>query len=55
MPRGWAGPSLLAMIVFKKFGPAQPRGITWNGAGVWAMVSQSRQENLSRTVWITFP
>ena len=38
----------------RRFGPAQPRGRTWKGAGAWAMVSQSRQENFSRTVWITF-
>ena len=24
IPRGWAGPSLLAMIVFEKFGQHQP-------------------------------
>ena len=24
VPRGWAGPSLLAMIVFEKFGQHQP-------------------------------
>jgi hypothetical protein len=26
----------------------------WNGAGGWVMVSQVRQENRSRTVWMTF-
>ena len=34
--------------------PARPRAIGWNGAGGWVMVSQARQENFSRTVWITF-
>jgi hypothetical protein len=32
----------------------KPRGVTWNGAGGWVLVSQSRQENFSRTVWITY-
>jgi hypothetical protein len=30
------------------------RGVTWNGAGGWLIVSQVRHENFSRTVWITF-
>ena len=34
-------------------GPAARRS-TWNGAGGWLIVSQSRQVNFSRTVWITF-
>ena len=37
-----------------RLGPAHPRGITWNGAGAWLIFSQSRQENFSRTVSITF-
>ena len=28
--------------------------MTWNGAGGWVIVSQDRQVNFSRTVWITF-
>jgi hypothetical protein len=28
--------------------------MTWNGAGAWLIFSQSRQENFSRTVSITF-
>ena len=36
------------------FGPAQPRGVTRNGAGAWLMRSQPRQENVSRTWWKTF-
>ena len=28
--------------------------MTWNGAGGWLIVSQSRQVNFSRTCWITF-
>ena len=35
-------------------GPAQPRGVGCNGAGVWLIFSQSRQVNFSRTVWIIF-
>src|SRR5262244_1743225 len=35
-------------------GPARPRAIGCDGAGVCAMVSQSRQENFSRTCWMTF-
>ena len=38
----------------RKLGPAQPRGVAWNGAGAWLINSQSRQENFSRTCWITF-
>jgi hypothetical protein len=38
----------------KRLGPAKPRGVTWKGAGGWVIVSQSRHENFSRTVWITF-
>ncbi len=36
-----------------RFGPAQPRGTVWKGAGAWVMLSQARQEKRSRTVWIT--
>jgi hypothetical protein len=32
----------------------EPRGVTWNGAGGCVIVSHSRHENFSRTVWITF-
>ena len=45
---------LLDRIIASRFGPAQPRGVAWNGAGGWVIVSQSRHENFSRTVWITF-
>src|SRR5665811_964914 len=38
----------------RRLGPAQPLGITWNGAGAWLIFSQSRQVNFSRTCWITF-
>src|ERR1700677_1520980 len=38
----------------RRLGPAKPRGVTWNGAGGWAILSQFRHENFSRTVWITF-
>jgi hypothetical protein len=35
-----------------RFGPAQPRGVGWKGAGGWLILSQARQVNFSRTVWI---
>ena len=38
----------------KRLGPAQPRAVTWKGAGGWVTVWQSRQLNRSRTVAITF-
>jgi hypothetical protein len=28
--------------------------MAWKGAGGWLILSQSRQVNFSRTVWITF-
>ena len=37
-----------------RHGPMKPRGVAWNGAGGWLIFSQSRQENFSRTVSITF-
>ena len=37
-----------------RFGPAQPRGVTWNGAGGSLIFSQSRHVIFSRTCWITF-
>ena len=46
--------SLSNRIIASKLGPAQPRGVGWNGAGGWEMRSQSRQVNFSLTVWITF-
>src|SRR4029077_8364530 len=42
------------MIMANRLGPAHPRVMAWNGAGAWLIVSQSRQENFSRTVSITF-
>src|SRR3954463_5158128 len=41
-------------MVASRFGPAKPRGVTWKGAGGCVIVSQSRQEKRSRTVWMTF-
>ena len=38
----------------RKLGSAHPRGTTWNGAGGWLIVSQSRQATFSRMVWMTF-
>src|SRR6202035_2032426 len=37
-----------------RLGPAKPRGSTWNGAGTWLILSQSRQVNFSRTCCTTF-
>ncbi len=51
---GWCWPNFSNRIIASKFGPAKPRGVTWNGAGGWVIVSHSRHENFSRTVWITF-
>jgi hypothetical protein len=34
--------------------PARPRAIGCEGAGGWAIASQARQTNFSRTYWITF-
>ena len=42
------------MMVASRFGPAQPRGVAWKGAGGCEILSQSRQVNFCRTVWITF-
>jgi hypothetical protein len=36
------------------FGPMNLRGVTWKGASGCVIASQDRQENFSRTVWITF-
>ena len=38
----------------RRCGPAQPRGVTWNGAGGSLIFSQSRHVIFSRTCWITF-
>ena len=35
-------------------GPARPRAMGCEGAGGWVIASQERQENFSRTCWITF-
>ena len=51
---GWCWPNFSNRIIASRLGPAQPRGMAWNGAGGWVMRSQSRQANFSRTVWITF-
>jgi hypothetical protein len=39
----------------RRCGPAQLRGVAWNGAGGSLIFSQSRQVIFSRTCWITFP
>jgi hypothetical protein len=46
--------TLTNRIIASRLGPAQPRAMTWNGAGAWLILSQSRQVNFSRTRWITF-
>ena len=51
---GWCCPYFSKTIVASRLGPAQPRGVGWNGAGGWLIFSQSRHVNFSRTVWITF-
>jgi hypothetical protein len=38
----------------RSFGPARPRAIGCDGAGGCVIASQVRQENFSRTCWITF-
>lgn len=47
-------PELVEQDRRQKLRPDKPRGVAWNGAGGWAIVSQSRQVNFSRTVSITF-
>jgi hypothetical protein len=51
---GWCWPNFSNRIMASRLGPAKPRGVTWNGAGGWVIASHARQENFSRTVWITF-
>ena len=51
---GWCWPNFSNSTIASRLGPAQARGMVWNGAGGWVIVSQARQENVSRTVWITF-
>lgn len=47
---GWCWPYFSNSSMARKLGPAQPRGTTWKGAGGCVIISQSRQENFSRTV-----
>ena len=51
---GWCWPNFSNSRVARRFGPAQLRGVVWNGAGSWLIVSQSRHETLLRTVWMIF-
>jgi hypothetical protein len=51
---GWCWANFSNRIIAKKFGTAKPHGVTWKAAGGCAIFSQTRQVNLSRTVWITF-
>ena len=47
-------PYLQNRMCASRNGPARPRAIGCEGAGVCAIASQERQENFSRTCWITF-
>jgi hypothetical protein len=46
-------PELAAQDGRQQIGTGAAAGDRWNGAGGWVMLSQERQENFSRTVWIT--
>ena len=37
---GWCWPYFSKTIIASRFGPAQPRGVAWNGAGGWEIFSQ---------------
>src|SRR4051812_12982554 len=41
------------MMVASRSGAARPGEMGWNGAAGWVILSHERQENFSRTVWIT--
>ena len=40
--------------IASRLGPAQPRDVTWAGAGFWLVAPQSWQVNFPRTCCITF-
>src|SRR3954468_13331875 len=50
--RGRCSPYLAKTPSAKRFGPARPRAIGWNGAGASVMASHERQDTFSRTCWI---
>src|SRR5262249_22624957 len=50
---GWWLAYFSTRIIASKLGPANPRAITWNGAGGCEIVSQERQLNFSRTCSVT--
>src|SRR6476660_7099931 len=50
---GWWLAYFSTSIIARRLGPAKPRAIAWNGAGGWAIFSQLRQLNFSRTCSVT--
>ena len=46
---------LFDTIIASRLGPAQAHGIAWNGAGDCLIFPQSREENISRTVFDHLP
>src|SRR3954471_21805246 len=51
--RGKCSPYLAKTTSAKRFGPARPRAIGWNGAGASVIASHARQDTFSRTCWTT--
>lgn len=51
IPRGWAGPSLLAMIVFEKYGQHQPSTVRPNATPVKAWTSASPRSPTRSARW----
>jgi hypothetical protein len=47
-------PNFSSSSMASRFGPTQPRGMTWNGTGGSEIFSQSRQVIFSRKCWATF-
>src|SRR5215207_11070346 len=52
---GRCSPYLETTTSAKRWGPARPRAIGWNGAGASAIAAQERHETFSRPCWITKP
>ena len=51
---GWCSMNFDTSTLASRFGPAKPRGIGWDGAGVSVTASQSRHVIFSRTCSTTF-